>query len=51
MFKSPETYAATLLDYTGGNRFEAVRVLFDAEKEFKLPRTFVVDVFNVITGN
>lgn len=51
MFKSPETYAAKLLEFTGGNRMEAVAILFEARTEFRLPQAYVADVFNIITGN
>lgn len=51
MVKTAEQYAAQLLDIVGGNKVDAIRVLFEAEKQYKLPRVYVVDVFNVITGN
>lgn len=51
MFKNPAEYAAALLDFTGGNRLLATKTLFEAEQQFRLPQSFVADVFNVITGN
>jgi hypothetical protein len=51
MFKNPAEYAAVLLDFTGGNRMEAVALLFEARTEFRLPQPYVADVFNILTGN
>ena len=51
MLKNPAEYAAQILDLVMGNKMDAIRVLFEAEKQFKLPRVYVADTFNVITGN
>lgn len=51
MYKTPEEYALAILDVTGGNRFEAVKILFEAQEKYKLGRNYTVDVFNILTGN
>lgn len=51
MFKTPEEYALTILNFTGGNRLEAVKVLFEAAETFRIPQNYLADVFNIITGN
>lgn len=51
MYKTPNEYALAILDITGGNRFEAVKILFEAQEKYKLGRDYTVDVFNILTGN
>lgn len=51
IFKPANEYAVMLLDISGGDKISAIKMLFAAQEEYNMPRSYVADVFNIITGN
>lgn len=51
MYKTPGEYAAAILDITMGNKFDAVKILFEAQEKYKLSREYTISVFKVLTDD